>query len=157
MPMYPRRCVSCNHTFEDYVSASVAKRAKSMSTLLKCPQCDSPTEPQFESLDIKRGFRTFIGKQSMSLTEGCGPGGVTTFRQRMGGDLANCIQSDGRVMFDDSRQREQWDRRKEQLEAEDRQRLENEGKLKPKPSPMTTAQREEVLSTIYREANRLPE
>ncbi len=119
MPMYPRRCPSCSHRWEDFAHTAQV-RETDLSTLLPCPRCASASETDYADARIARGYRTFDGRGGLSLTEGCHPSEVRAMRRLVGPDLEGCVGDDGQMRFDDSRQRRDWDKAMDRLRARER-------------------------------------
>lgn len=112
MPMYPRRCLPCDHTFE--VFRTPPRGDVSMGEICRCPKCKGRTEPNFQELNITNPNTVFVGSGQFSITEGFHPREVPKARKLMR-DVGDCIQDDGRVRFSNRDEVNRWHKRKAQI------------------------------------------
>jgi len=130
---------------------------RDLADVLRCPKCGAESDLDASNSQISLGYRTFSTERSrVSVTEGCGPGAVDQVREAMGPDLAGCVRSDGRMVFQDSKQREAWDKRKGQIAARHQHQEEDAGRVKPKPEPVSKRERDATMRKIAELAKAIP-
>lgn len=100
MPVYQIICQTCGTKDEVYARVSELSRTDGG---LKCPRCGNAAEQDWSSKNIGCGNPRFTGLRQFSITEGWHPdevGRVRSFMASHGDEsAAACIMDDGRVVF----------------------------------------------------------
>lgn len=126
MPIYPAICPQ-GHKHDIYAKVSGRHR-------LRCPDCGKKAKINFTGLTGVTDANThFNESKGMARSESYPKKSVHRARQLIGGDLANCIRSDGRVVFNDSRQAQRYYARRRDVQRSCREKKGKDPNYVPEP------------------------
>lgn len=111
MPIYPVICEACQQHAEVFAKSSERDA-------IVCPACGGATRRNWQAMKIKDGNPEWAAREKRSLFRGCHPDEVGDYRRliasaggKRGADVADCIKDDGSVVFDNTKQQREFDRR----------------------------------------------